>query len=126
MLFLLIFVIGLFFGWLCQSFLFLNPFYLTLVAAFELTLGFTASCIEKRETSALISDIEDIFEDWWEGVDAVRVTVRRVYGTYPPQDDSCRCFKNRQGKFISISFQREDDAESIGMTRTMDTHSFDL
>ena len=106
--------------------MFANPIYLLSIAIFELIIGFSASYIEKRETAAVLSDIEGIFDDWWEEPNAVRVTVRRVYGTYPRQEDSCRCLKNRQGKFFSISFQREDDSESVGMTRTTDTESVDF
>ena len=122
----LMFLVGLFFRWFWESLLFANPIYLLSIALFELVLGFSASYVEKRENTALLSDIEGLFDDWWEDPDAVRVTVRRVYGTYPQQADySCRCFNNRQGKFISMSFQREDDSDSVGMTRTMDTQSVD-
>ena len=143
--FLIAFVVGCFSKWFWQSFFFDSPLYLIIVVIIELSLGFSAHYIEKRETAELIYDIENtIFEQWYEEPNAVLVKVKRVYGTFPPMPRgsrgqveghpghrcrSCPCRgmqSKRQGTFISITFQREDDSESIaGVTRTMDTHSVD-
>ena len=134
--FVVAFVAGLFFKWFWQSFLFDNPLYLIIIVIIELLLGFSANYIEKRETAALIFDIENtIFEEWYEDPNAVRIKVLKVYGTFPTTfrghqtgSSKRRCCtgspNTRQGTFISITFQREDDSESIaGITRTMDTYT---
>ena len=141
--FIIAFVAGCFTKWFWQSFFFDSPLYLIIIVVIELLLGFSANYIEKRETAELIYDIENtVFEEWYEEPNAVLVKVKRVYGTFPstPRGSRgrveghsghrcrfcpCRGMK-RQGTFISITFQREDDSESIaGVTRTMDTHSVD-
>lgn len=142
--FIIAFVAGCFTKWFWQSFFFDSPLYLIIIVVIELLLGFSANYIEKRETAELIYDIENtIFEEWYEEPNAVLVKVKRVYGTFPstPRGDRgpeghpghrcrfcpCRGRKSkRQGTFISITFQREDDSGSIaGVTGTMDTHSVD-
>lgn len=144
--FIIAFVVGCFTKWFWQSFFFDSPLYLIIIVIIELLLGFSANYVEKRETAELIYDVENtIFEQWYEEPNAVLVKVKRVYGTFPsptPQGSRgqveghpghcchfypCRGMKSkRQGTFISITFQREDDSGSIaGVTRTMDTHSFD-
>lgn len=130
------FVAGLFFKWFWQSFLFDNPLYLIIIVIIELMLGFSANYMEKRETAALIFDIENtIFEEWYEDPNAVRISIQKVYGTFPTTfrghqtgSSKRRCCtgspNTRQGTFISITFQREDDSESItGISRTMDTYT---
>lgn len=130
------FVAGLFFKWFWQSFLFDNPLYLIIIVIIELILGFSANYMEKRETAALIFDIENtIFEEWYEDPNSVGINVLRVYGTLPTTfrghqtgSSKRRCCtgspNTRQGTFISITFQREDDSESItGIARTMDTYT---
>ena len=141
--FVVAFAVGLFFKWFWRSFFFDSPLYLIIIVIGEVLLGFSANYIEKRETAELTCDIENtIFEEWYEDPNAVRIKVQPVYGTLPTQLRGgqaeghhshlcgffpCRGSKSkRQGYFISITFQREDDSESIaGRTRTMDTHSVD-
>lgn len=143
--FVVAFAVGLFFKWFWRSFLFDSPLYLIIIVAIELMLGFSANYTEKRETAELMYDIENtIFEEWYEDPNAVRIKVQKVYGTFPTSfrgrgggqthsssphccSPPCRGSPNkRQGTFISITFEREDDSESIaGVTRTMDTHSVD-
>jgi hypothetical protein len=136
LMFVVAFVAGLFFKWFWQSFLFDNPLYLIIIVIIELMLGFSANYIEKRETAELIFDIENtIFEEWYEDPNAVSIKVLKVYGTFPTTfrghqtgSSKRRCCtgspNKRQGTFISITFQREDDSESIaGITRTMDTYT---
>ena len=143
--FIIAFVAGCFTKWFWQSFFFDSPLYLIIIVVIELLLGFSANYIEKRETAELIYDIENtVFEEWYEEPNAVLVKVKRVYGTFPSTpprsrgqveghpDHRCRFCpcrgrkSKRQGTFISITFQREDDSGSIaGVTGTMDTHSVD-